>query len=179
MASNLIYLLTDGDNYKIGIATDSTDKRLSQLNTGNPRTIREVFSKIVGTNASVLEGMLHSVFDSKRLTGEWFCLSESDRSLCVSLINQFSKIKGEVVSVTTDEDRFREFMKMFNVFQPDEDGLYNKALEYKQVKKFFKEAISNKEYDWEKFKIWIDHRCIDLKVENPLTYGYFYGWEIK
>lgn len=69
MSSNLIYILTNGENYKIGITTDTTEKRLAQLNTGSDKKITEVFSKLVGINAPALESMLHETFRETRLNG--------------------------------------------------------------------------------------------------------------
>ena len=73
-----IYLITDGEFFKIGRAID-VDKRLSDLQLGNPKTLSLVFYAPVG-NASKVESHLHRLYSYKLIHREWFSLNEVDVS---------------------------------------------------------------------------------------------------
>jgi len=84
--SNLLYLLTDGRAYKIGITKQGgVKKRVKSLQTGNPYEITEVFS-FACDNAGELEAYLHKQFADKRLKGEWFNLNDNDIKMIKGLI---------------------------------------------------------------------------------------------
>jgi hypothetical protein len=76
-----VYLIGETDNngrYKIGSTrAKKVDKRLKQLQTGNSSElyIKETFET---EHPFKLEKMLHNHFENKRLSGEWFELSEAD-----------------------------------------------------------------------------------------------------
>lgn len=71
-----IYILYSCGYYKIGITTN-IDKRISDLQTGNPFLIQLVFFKIVN-DASALESKLHKKYKNKNVLGEWFWLNNED-----------------------------------------------------------------------------------------------------
>ena len=74
--SGQIYLCCDGSGlWKIGIASNP-DKRFKQLKTGNP-TIRMLFN-IPVEYPSIVELELHTKYEEKRITGDWFDLSAED-----------------------------------------------------------------------------------------------------
>jgi hypothetical protein len=72
--SNLLYLLSDGTSIKIGITTDTTEKRIKNLQTGNPNKIIEIYSKML-KNSKEIEFLLHKKYEKHRVMGEWFNLS--------------------------------------------------------------------------------------------------------
>lgn len=71
-----IYILYSCGYYKIGITTN-INKRISDLQTGNPFLIQLVFFKIVN-DASDLESELHKKYKNKNVLGEWFWLNNED-----------------------------------------------------------------------------------------------------
>ena len=81
---NFIYLITDGEFLKIGIAKD-VKSRLAKLQTGNARELKIIFQKEI-KNPNQLEKFLHSKYKSKNIRGEWFDLLH-DKNDVISIIN--------------------------------------------------------------------------------------------
>ena len=81
-----VYIITDGEYYKIGITSAWVDKRMSEIQTFNPKALRLVYKKKIGFYFDY-EHLLHKIFDSKRLRGEWFTLTEEDLSYAKDVIN--------------------------------------------------------------------------------------------
>ena len=75
-----VYLISCGDGedkkYKIGYTKNSVESRVKQLKTGNSESliIEQVFSSKYGTK---IESVLHRNYESSRISGEWFKLSEA------------------------------------------------------------------------------------------------------
>lgn len=67
------------DLYKIGWALGSTNRRLKQLQTGNPEKL-EILMDFRVSDAESLEKYLHYFLLNKNVRGEWFQLSEEDLS---------------------------------------------------------------------------------------------------
>lgn len=65
------YLMYDGEKYKIG-KSKNPEERLSQLKTGNPSCILVLKTK------KLSEKLMHSLFREKRLSREWFYLTDKD-----------------------------------------------------------------------------------------------------
>ncbi len=82
--SSKVYVLTDGFFYKIGSATN-VQSRINKLQSGNPHTIKEFFSYSVSDSLK-LEKSLHKKYAEKRMSGEWFNLTEKDLKEIESLI---------------------------------------------------------------------------------------------
>lgn len=73
-----VYFITgEADDYpiKIGVARNDVEQRLSALQTASPFRLR-VIGTISSTNPYGLESLLHGMFDSQRLAGEWFSRSQ-------------------------------------------------------------------------------------------------------
>ena len=72
-----VYLLTDGEFFKIGVTKGSIEKRIKKLQTGNPDNIA-----IVNYHHTEypfkMESALHSKYANKRINNEWFNLSLND-----------------------------------------------------------------------------------------------------
>ena len=68
-----VYIISDGDSYKIGV-TNCLEKRLSSLQTGNPRRLFVYrFIEVESDDEAYrIENNLHRIFDDYRLEGEWF-----------------------------------------------------------------------------------------------------------
>lgn len=72
-----IYLITDGEAVKIGLTTASVEKRNSQHQTGNPRKIETIY-QFWADDVHAVEAELHQQFADKRLSGEWFSLTDDE-----------------------------------------------------------------------------------------------------
>lgn len=73
--SGFVYLLSDGEFFKIGYSKNEPTIRQKGCQTGNARQLKLVAS-IPGSIG--LERSIHRTFASKRVRGEWFDLSQSD-----------------------------------------------------------------------------------------------------
>jgi hypothetical protein len=73
----LVYLITDGDYFKIGLTKKNAEKRLKELQTGSARelTLVETYSS---KNYRKIESWFHRKYKWKRLEGEWFALEPED-----------------------------------------------------------------------------------------------------
>lgn len=65
-----VYLITDGEYVKIGVAKD-VFARIQDLQIGNARKLTLIIYEKFA-NAYEIECMLHSKFSNKRIIGEWF-----------------------------------------------------------------------------------------------------------
>lgn len=65
-----VYLLDDGDAFKIGFTNGYVAARVAALQTGNPRLIRTVAE--VGSAGEGVEAHLHAEFGRWNRRGEWF-----------------------------------------------------------------------------------------------------------
>jgi hypothetical protein len=65
--------------YKIG-HTKNINKRIKQLQTGNPGIILEIDS-YESKYYTLIENNLHKYFSSKNVIGEWFILEKNDINL--------------------------------------------------------------------------------------------------
>ena len=68
----LVYLVTDGYGVKIGWTSGTVGRRISALQTGNPRPIVPL-ATVLGASEQV-EKQLHGHFAEHHLSGEWFRL---------------------------------------------------------------------------------------------------------
>lgn len=72
-----LYLITDGNHYKIGVAKDP-QRRLKALQTGNPKVLKLLatgYRRSTKTAFSV-ERQIHQGLKRQRLHGEWFRLTD-------------------------------------------------------------------------------------------------------
>lgn len=89
-----IYILKSDKYYKIGI-TKNLDKRIDQLQTGNPHEIYLVCSTFV-ENTSGFERKLHKEFDQYRISGEWFDLPYEQLEKLIEIIENGDFIADEL-----------------------------------------------------------------------------------
>ena len=78
-----VYILKYGPHYKIGKA-NIVKNRLRQLWTQMPEE-SELIHTMTAINPLVAENYLHSMFDEKRVNGEWFALTDIDLTWLKSL----------------------------------------------------------------------------------------------
>ena len=72
-----VYLLTDGEFFKIGVTRGSIEKRIKKLQTGNPDNIAIVNYHLTEYPFK-LESALHARHAHQRINNEWFDLSLND-----------------------------------------------------------------------------------------------------
>ena len=70
-----IYLISDGEFTKIGATTYSVGKRLNELQTGNAKHLRLLGHYEVRNKLST-ESFLHKTYETHKVRGEWFKLSD-------------------------------------------------------------------------------------------------------
>ena len=76
-----VYLISaqinDEKLYKIGYTKREVEKRLKELKTGNPADfkIENQYKSKIGTK---IESQLHKRYSYKKISGEWFNLSDED-----------------------------------------------------------------------------------------------------
>ena len=75
-----VYLLESNNTYKIGMTNGSVEKRVQQLQTGNPHTINIVCCSEKVEYYKDYEKNLHLLYDNLKVrsNGEWFSLSGDD-----------------------------------------------------------------------------------------------------
>lgn len=71
-----VYVIRCGDLYKIGKTTDIA-KRIKQLQTSAPQALELVCWLLQGYMTDA-ESNYHSVYRDKRVSGEWFALTNED-----------------------------------------------------------------------------------------------------
>jgi len=85
-----IYILESDGFYKIGVSTD-VDKRVKELQVGNPHKIECIFARWV-PEAYDVEKELHSMFKEHVVSGEWFKLSADELDLLKDIIVSFMRL---------------------------------------------------------------------------------------
>ena len=79
-----VYILKVKNRYKIGI-TKNLEKRLRELQTGNPDEIMLVCANFI-PNASELEANLHRELAHYRIRGEWFQLPDEELEKAIEIV---------------------------------------------------------------------------------------------
>ena len=69
-----VYLLCDGERFKIGMTRNTIEKRISQLQTGNPNEIY-IISFYETFYPYRIEQMLHNKYGTANIKNEWFDLT--------------------------------------------------------------------------------------------------------
>lgn len=94
-----VYLISSTINeittYKIGKTSRDVRTRLEELSTGNAGQLR-VVCEYESQNASLIEKTLHSQYQHKRLSGEWFSdenLPFEFTKLCENIDNNIKKLR--------------------------------------------------------------------------------------
>lgn len=72
-----VYLICNGEYFKIGVTNNDINKRLSKLQTGSSEElwVRDIFET---STPFKLENMLHKKYKSKQIKNEWFDLNAKD-----------------------------------------------------------------------------------------------------
>jgi hypothetical protein len=108
-----IYLISSETNgqklYKIGITRRAIEVRMKELKTGNAAELAIVDS-FQSKWATKIEASLHRQFKRKKISGEWFELSEQDlsdfRGKCMLLHENFDLMERSNTYVIDRGGRF-------------------------------------------------------------------------
>ena len=91
-----VYLLTDGEYFKIGVTRGNIEKRIKKLQTGNPNGIG-IISYHLTEYPFKLESSLHARHSYQRVNNEWFDLTLDDvvnfKKECEQIDKMFSYLK--------------------------------------------------------------------------------------
>lgn len=87
-----VYLITDGEFFKIGVTKGDVEKRIKGLQTGSPNEITLV-NYYESNNYRKVESWFHRKYKTKRMEGEWFYLDIEDVE---SFIVEAKKIDGSI-----------------------------------------------------------------------------------
>jgi hypothetical protein len=97
---DIIYLINaDDDRYKIGITSEKgLQKRIKNLQTGSSCELRLITSYKT-KYASTIEKTLHRQFQSKKIIGEWFQLTNQEvftfTDICSNIENNIKILEKE------------------------------------------------------------------------------------
>lgn len=94
-----IYLVTDGKYTKIGATSYNVNKRLSELQTGNAKKLKLIYSYKV-KNKFTTESFLHDLFKEKNVLNEWFELSFKDID---KIMNEKYDVRSETVKISKED----------------------------------------------------------------------------
>lgn len=89
MSVGYIYIIKEIDtNYhKVGLTKDEPIKRLTQLQTGNPRVLK-IVAYFTVSNTRKIESLLHSILGKYHVMNEWFLLSDDKRQSLIAYIER-------------------------------------------------------------------------------------------
>ena len=89
--------------YKIGVTTDTVDKRIRQLQTGNPFRIVPHTTMVV-EGAEFVERHLHRLYSAKRRVLEWFSFSPDELQEVIETAEAYSDEFSDLVVETRQTD---------------------------------------------------------------------------
>lgn len=79
----------NSDFYKIGFTSKHPDKRLRELQTGNPHDLSVIWYRAV-INVKQVECIIHDYLVKYKYRNEWFKISREDIFSVESLLDKFS-----------------------------------------------------------------------------------------
>jgi len=110
-----VYIITDGNAYKIGIA-DNVKSRLNSLQTGNPNILKVVDKKF-SSNAIETEKYLHGLFKGLKspACNEWFLFSDNNLEIAKKALRQFSQTRSITIETPIEFDKINLHDLIVNV----------------------------------------------------------------
>lgn len=73
----IVYLIYNGEHYKIGYTKQKAKSRIKQLQTGSATKL-ELVAECKVKHPTKVEALLHTRYGDYRLEGEWFALPEEE-----------------------------------------------------------------------------------------------------
>lgn len=88
---SIVYLICDGEKFKIGVTKKPLEKRLKELQTGNPYEL--FISNYYETDTPFkLETMLHNKYFKNKVKNEWFDMNAHDVAHFHEICNHYQNI---------------------------------------------------------------------------------------
>jgi len=121
ISDSFVYVVRSGDYHKIGVASDIS-KRIKALQIGNPIKIKlTLIIKNSEMDAYLLEKCLHEVFEAKRVSGEWFVLTNDDIAF---LGREYHSVHHELLS----DDRPVSNVRPHELICHAQERIYNASM---------------------------------------------------
>lgn len=89
MAFGYVYIMSNGNEYKIGLTGSEPEKRRAALNTASASRV-DLVGYVLCKDMEALEAKLHREFMHNRKNGEWFDMNDSDLSKVLSIFKEES-----------------------------------------------------------------------------------------
>ncbi len=159
MAFGYVYIMSNGNEYKIGLTGSDPEKRRGALNTASASRV-DLLGYVLCKDMEELEAKLHREFIYNRKNGEWFEMNDSDLSKVLLIFKK--------ESINDDMSKFPNFKENVS-FKID----YVKMAEARRVQKV-KENENNEAYLNAEVLCSLDMVRIQLLSEHPL---YAHIWE--
>lgn len=97
MKNSCVYVITDGEYVKIGVARNGVENRVNGLQTGNPRKLFVVRTfECKKSEVFLLEKGLHGRFKNYNVKNEWFTLG---------VLDEIKKYSSEEIQRIIDEQK--------------------------------------------------------------------------
>lgn len=111
-----IYFIADRKNdlVKIGVSNDR-DRRLKQLQTGNPFVLELMGWIAEETNQFKIEANIHKEYSNKCFRGEWFSINQNEVLQILALYNGFIPKNDDAFKVIGyDKDNIPEYLGVWD-----------------------------------------------------------------
>lgn len=109
---------------KVGLVKEKVDRdsenRLAEHQTGNPRELL-VFKVIETPAVSEIEKMLHGIFATNRVNGEWFNFTDDQLSQCIEEAEALVKEAESNLEFFTQEEKLGKVLSSGEVKQPTDE----------------------------------------------------------
>lgn len=109
---------------KVGLVKEKVDRdsenRLAEHQTGNPREL-SVFKVIETPAVSEIEKMLHGIFATNRVNGEWFNFTDDQLSQCIEEAEALVKEAESNLEFFTQEEKLGKVLSSGEVKQPTDE----------------------------------------------------------
>ena len=109
---------------KVGLVKEKIDRdsenRLAEHQTGNPREL-SVFKVIETPAVSEIEKMLHGIFATNRVNGEWFNFTDDQLSQCIEEAEALVKEAESNLEFFSEQDKLSKVLSSGEVKQPTDD----------------------------------------------------------
>ena len=109
---------------KVGLVKEKVDRdsenRLAEHQTGNPREL-SVFKVIETPAVSEIEKMLHGIFATNRVNGEWFNFTDDQLSQCIEEAEALVKEAESNLEFFSEQDKLSKVLSSGEVKQPTDE----------------------------------------------------------